>query len=286
MLLTPELDEALARYEIEGIRCGIETVRQLYPEERADSLEIGGSLIAFTGVGSPLSQAYGVGAFASVTQDDVGRITEFYESRNATPRVFVTPLADPALGRELSKAGYAPVEYENVLVCDDFSHALRDNRIGIAADLEAWARASVEGFLDRVSLRPDDDRVARVLAFSEGVCALEAREGETVVATAAMDVRGECSALFAGSTLPGFRSRGWHVALIRDRIARARDSGTRLLRATAKPASGSERNFHRCGFLTLYTRVLWERKPQQTLLTFFEKCAEDGARIRCNVQPS
>jgi GNAT superfamily N-acetyltransferase len=265
VLLSEELDEKIRRSEIEGIRCGIEAVRRLYPEECADSIEVCGGLVAFTGVGSPLSQAYGVGTVAHVTDDDVRRITEFYESRNATPRIFVTPMANPTLGRALAAAGYAPLEYESALVCDDFSYGLRDERIGFASDLAAWACASAEAFMDRETLRPDDDRIALILASSRGVCVLEARDDDTIAATAAMDVRGESSALFAGSTKPDFRGRGWHTALVRDRIARARDAGARFLRATAKPASISERNFRRCGFVTLYTRALWERKAQPAL---------------------
>jgi hypothetical protein len=260
VLLTRELDETIRRCEIAGIRSGIETVRRLYPEERAASVEIAGGLAVFTGVDSPLSQTYGVGTLAPVTAEEVAQITEFYQSRGATPRVFVTPMADPTLGRILAAAGYAPTEYENVMASDEFNaHALYGNRIGVARDVGEWARASAQGFTDLETLAPGDERIARVLAFSEGVSALEARDGDAIVATAAMDLRGECSAMFAGSTMRGHRQHGLHLALIRDRIARARDGGARLMRATARPASSSERNFHRCGFVTLYTRVLWER---------------------------
>ena len=115
--------------------------------------------------------------------------------------------------------------------------------------------------MDVEILKPDDDRIAILLASSDGVCALAGYEDDTIVATAAMDLRGECSAFFAGSTLAAFRGRGWHLAMIRDRIARSREMGVRFMRATARPSSTSERNFHRCGFETLYTRVLWERSP-------------------------
>jgi GNAT superfamily N-acetyltransferase len=259
VILTRELDEAIRQYEIAGIRTGIETVRRLYPEAGAESIEVGGGLLAFTGVESPLTQAYGIAR--PVSDEEIAAITAFYETRGATPRVFVTPLADASLGRGLAAAGYAPCEYDNVMASDAFdAHALRDARIGIAADLGAWAHASTQAFMDVDALKPGDDRIASVLASSEGVWPLEAREDGAIVATAAMDLRGECAALFAGSTMPEFRNRGWHLALIRDRIARARDAGARFMRATAGPASASAHNFHRCGFVTLYTRAVWERK--------------------------
>lgn len=258
VLLTRQIHEAVTRGEIEGVRCGLDAVHRLYPQEGATSLDIAGGLAAFAGAESPLSQAYGIGTRTRVGAEEISRITAFYQSRNAVPRIFVAPLADPSLEVALVAKGYRPAEYENVLVCDDFSAALHDDRIAVASDSQAWARASAEAFTTQNAPGPADTRIAMVLASSEGVCALQAREGDVIVATAAMDVRGEWSALFAGSTISNYRNRGWHTAMIRDRMARARAAGARLLRATAKPNSVSERNFRRCGFTVLSTRALWE----------------------------
>lgn len=264
VLLTRELDETLRRAELAGTRCGVETVQRLYPEVGAASIEVAGGFALFTGTDSPLSQAYGVGVAMPVTVGDVDRITDFYQTLGASPRVYVTPLSDATLGAALASAGYAPSEYENVLASRDFdANAIRDERIGVAADLAAWARASARGFTDADELAPGEDAIAVILASSDGVVPLEAHEGDAIVATSALDVRDGCAALFAGSTMAAHRGRGWHLAMIRDRIARARDAGATLLRATARPASVSERNFLRCGFHTLYTRVLWERKRQR-----------------------
>lgn len=259
MLLTRELNEAIRLSEIAGIRSGIAAVQRLDPSACAEGIDLAGGLVAFTGIDSPLSQAYGIAVSVPLAEDEIAVITEFYESRGATPRVFVTPFSDPGLARGLAAAGYAPSEYENVLASDDLaSHARRDERIGVATDLGAWSRASAQGFMNGAAA-PGDEVIAEILSSSEGCISLEGREGTAIVATAAMDVRGECAAFFGGSTLPDHRGGGWHHAMIADRIARARDAGAHLLRATARPASSSERNFIRCGFQTLYTRVLWER---------------------------
>jgi GNAT superfamily N-acetyltransferase len=263
-VLTQEIDEMLRRAELAGTRQGVETVRRLFPEVGAESIEVAGGFARFTGVDSPLSQAVGVGVCVPAGDADVATITEFYESHGATPRVFVTPFADASLGAALAAAGYVPAEYENVLASRDLdTHALYDERVRVAANVEEWAHASARGFVEREAPAPGDEAIALVLASSEGVVPLEVREHETIVATCAMDVREGCSAFFAGSTLPSHRRRGWHRTMIRDRIARAREAGATLLRATAKPGSISERNFQRCGLLTLYTRTLWERKQKR-----------------------
>jgi hypothetical protein len=265
VLLTRDLDETIRHAEKAGIACGIQTMQRLWPDVGATSIEVAGGLVVFTGVESPLSQAYGVGLDGPVSYDDIVAITEFYESCGATPRVFVSPLSDPTLARGLASTGYAPLEYENVLAADDLaSKGHRDDRVSVAQDLAAWARASASAFMDGKPLVSGDDFVGLVLASSEGVCALEIRNQGGIAATAAMDVRGDCSALFAASTLPTFRGRGWHLALIADRLVRAHEAGASFARATAKPGSASERNFHRCGFVTLYTRALWERKLRRS----------------------
>jgi len=261
MFLTTELESAILKSERAGIRTGIATVQRLYPETGAEYLEIAGGLVAFTGPKSPLSEAYGVGASVPVTDSDVARITEFYRSRNAKPRVNVTPLSHPSLATALAAGGYAPAEYVNFLVSDDFrSHAVHDPRVSPAADLDAWGIASTEAFSDGAHEQSADTRIASILVQSEGVLPLEVRIDGAIAATAAMDVRDGCATLFAGSTLPKFRGRGLHLALIRERIARAAGAGARFLRASADPGGRSERNFRRCGFIALYTRTLWEHR--------------------------
>lgn len=257
--LTRELHDAIERASVDGMRGTIAAVQRLFPEAHAESIDVAGGVAAFAGAASPFSKAIGLGTFLPANADDVACVSQFYESRNVTPRVFVTPLADPGLGIALARAGYTPAEHDSVLLsADPDRHALRDDRIAVASDILTWARASADGFADR-ERNLHGDSLARTIGEAQGVLPLEAREDDAIVATAAMSVRGECAGLFAGSTLRAFRRRGWQVALIRDRIARARDAGARIIYAAAEPASQSERNFHRCGFVTLYTRTRWDK---------------------------
>jgi hypothetical protein len=259
------IDEAILRDEVEGGRRSIEAAGRLDPNVGATSIEVAGGLVGFAGVGSPFSQALGVGTRGPVRASDIARITEFYESRGAAPMVFVTPASDPTLQRELTAAGYVPGEREQSLMASDdlVIHARRDARIGVALDITAWAKASATAFIERERLEPGDEVIAMILAATEGTIALEVRQCDEIIATGALAVNGECAALFAGSTLTAFRRRGWHAALIRDRVARAREADARLVRATAGPGSASEQNFVRCGFVRLCTRVLWERRAGQ-----------------------
>jgi hypothetical protein len=258
--LTRTLDETIRRREIEGIRKSIEATQRLFPELEAAGIEIAGGIARFNGFDA-LSEAFGLGTLAPVGSDEVSQLTEFYASRNSTARVFVTPMTHPSLARSLALAGFAPAEYENVLVSDDFeTYARYDDRIAVATDLDAWAIASMRGFMGDEPAETGDPRFGLILASADGIVPLEGREGGAIVSTAVMSLRGECAFFFAGATVGGSRRRGWHLATIHDRIARARDGGARIMRATAAPGSASERNFLRSGFRVLYTRSLWERR--------------------------
>ncbi|MGB6522951.1 MAG: hypothetical protein WBE83_14385 [Candidatus Cybelea sp.] len=258
MYLTRTLDETIRRCEIDGIRKSIEATQRLYPELDAAGIEVAGGIARFNGFDA-LSEAFGLGTLAPVGADEISRLTEFYASHNSTPRVFVTPMAHPSLARSLALAGFAPAEYENVLVSDDLeTHARYDDRIAVATDLDAWALASMRGFMGDEPAETGDPRFGVVLASADGIVPLEGREGSAIVSTAVMSLRGECGFFFAGATVAGSRRRGWHLATIRDRIARARDGRAQIMRATAAPGSASERNFLRSGFRVLYTRSLWE----------------------------
>lgn len=261
MYLTRALDETIRRCEIDGIRKSIEATQRLYPELEATGIEIAGGIARFNGFDA-LSEAFGLGTLAPVSADEVSRLIEFYTSRNSTARVFVTPMTHPSLALNLSLAGFAPAEYEDVLVSDDLeTYARYDDRIAVATNLEAWAMASMRGFMGDEPAESGDPRFGVILAAPRGNAAVEGREGGPIVSTAVMSLRGECAFFFAGATVSGSRRRGWHLATIHDRIARARDGGARMMRATAAPGSASERNFLRCGFRVLYTRTLWVHGP-------------------------
>jgi N-acetylglutamate synthase-like GNAT family acetyltransferase len=250
--------ELLERGAIDGLRECVAAAREAAPHLNADALEIAGGIAAFAGRESPLSEAGGLGVFLEATPQDVALLSQFYLDRGASPRIVVTPLSSFALTDALAQDGYRPIEYQNVLVraadCGE-----RDARIGVAADIPAWAFASASGFLER-DAGADEALVGTIIARAATMIPLEARVDGTIVATAAMDVRGELAGLHGASTMPVARQRGWHNVLILDRVARARELGARYVYGIANVGGASERNFRRLGFEILHTRTLWERR--------------------------
>jgi hypothetical protein len=251
---------AIERADVLGINACVDSARRIHRELCAQALTIGSGVAAFAGVESPLSQAVGLGMGVAISDNDMERVTAFYEERDTTPRVLVNPNADLSLPRALARAGYVPAEYENALGADLAQvRGARDVRIVEASDRIAWGILSAKGFLGTDDVPEGASTVGEIVGCAEGVIALECREDGVVAATGAMAVQGELAGFFASSVLPPFRGRGWQTALILDRLARARESGARFGRASAAVGSASERNFLKCGFCVLYTRTMWER---------------------------
>ncbi len=259
------LGASIERPDIAGMRACVASAQRVAKHLGARSINILGGIAPFAGASSPLSEACGLGIFCEdVRPEDVERLTAFYRELGTPPRVLVSPLATTTLGGELTRAGYRPVEHQNVLACDIAAlECERDYRIVESRDPHSWGLASATAFTEPLEGLPSADAilVGTIIASVSTVTTLEVRADGAAIATAAMDVQGELAGLFAGSTAAAARGHGWHAALIRDRLARARERGARFARASAGVGSASERNFRRAGFHVLYTRTVWERSP-------------------------
>lgn len=267
VLPTCELADLIEASECSLLRGFYEAAQRLRPASGFECLEIAGGVATFMGNPSPLSQATGFALDSPITRRDVERITKFYHDRGAPSRISVNPLADPSLERELAGAGYAPRVRNNALAIDlSTATAKRDERIADEPDAVAWGRASSSGFSSRYASADGGLFLATTIASAHGVVALSARNGDGIVATSALLVQGKLASFIAGSTLDSHRARGYHRAMILDRLARARELGARYARASAPIGSTSEKNFRACGFEVLYTRDTWEL-PKPTTAT-------------------
>lgn len=258
-----QVDRALALAceigERNGLRRCMESGQRNFPKLGVEVRDLAGGILAFSGVGGSLSEGTAIGVESDVSGGVVDQITAFFRSHKCAPRLTVSPLTNPDLAPLLVRAGYVPVEYQNTLVADlAVVEGAHDERIREMRDPQTWAEASARGFCDG---DPDSGSLTvSLLIATGGATALEARDGDAIVATAGYAFEEDGIALFAASTVPSHRRQGWQQAMIRERIARAKDAGMRFARVSAVPLSDSERNFRALGFVPLYTRVTWELK--------------------------
>jgi len=256
--VTREFCDAIERAEVRSLEYCVRNALQRFTQLNPASRAIGGGLAAFAGVNSPLSEALGVGLWERAGRDEALALTEFYRKRGAQPRVRVSPHADPAFVLALLDLGYAPLEYENPMVAElQTLGAQRDPRVAEMRDPQEWSRATGSAFLDGAPCDDSNLLVGLMICTIPQTTALEIRDNGAIVASGCMEVEGDIAAFFGAGTAPAYRNRGLQSALIADRAARALERGAKYGRVTTRPASISEQNFRRIGFVPLYTRTLW-----------------------------
>ncbi len=243
-------------------RCG-QALVTAHPEMNACTEDIAGGCAIFAGVGSPITQAIGLGMNGPVTADDMMRLEQFFESRGARVEVECCPFSHPTLREQFDRRGYHVLEWSNVLCQPIGAETLSEEplpegllvRQGAPEEAELWCSLLCLGFADEVgdatlTLMPAGRALfgaasAGFLAFVDG----QAAGGGVIWLSDGV------AGVMGASTLPAFRRRGAQSALLRARLDFARRHGCDLAYTITAPGSGSQRNVERAGFRVAYTRT-------------------------------
>ena len=242
-------------------RCGQALVKA-HPEMNACTLDVGGGCAVFAGVGSPITQAIGVGMGGPVGEDDMVALEDFFHSRGARVEMECCPLCDPSLREHFDRRAYRVLEWSNVLYQTlntlPSPEPLAPGvvvRQAAVEEAELWCSVLCLGFADEMgdaalTLMPAGRALfgaatAGFLAYVDGQAA-----GGAVIFT-----HDGVAGVMGASTLPAFRRRGVQSLLLSARLDFARSQGCDLAYTITAPGSGSQRNVERAGFRVAYTRT-------------------------------
>lgn len=252
-----------------GASCGFALARTK-PESDACVETIAGGRAVFTGIGSPITQATGVGLDGPVTAEEFARLENFFFGRGAAVNVETSPYADPSLFSHYSKNGYCATEFTSVLVHRIEEHersaSNRSDSAGVviepvnAARLDLWVRTVCAGFAEHHPVTPELLEIMELFGGSNGATLYLANVDGATAGGGALFVRDGIAGLFGASTLVDFRRRGVQRELIRTRMEAARQAGCEIALTFARPGSISERNIMRNGFAVAYTRTKFTRE--------------------------
>jgi hypothetical protein len=262
----PLADLALARRleqtEGRGNAAFVEAQAARDPNSGAIWKTIGGTMAMFAGVGSPLTQTFGLGIHAPLTAPDLDKIERFFQSRGASVFHELSPLAgvDP-LGM-LATRGYRPIELSSVLYqpIDGWKARAANPAIttrtvgGDEADL--YARLAARGWSESPEVQPFIEGFARI-SLERAACFV-AELGGTPIAAGAVFLHEGVALLAGASTVPEGRRQGAQLALLDTRLRFAASKGCDLAMMCAAPGSASQRNAERNGFRIAYTRTKWQ----------------------------
>jgi hypothetical protein len=236
---------------------------QLYPGSGALAEPIAGGYAVFTGVGSPMTQAVGLGMKGTVTEPEMERLEAFFEVRGSPTQIDLCPLADPSMFEQMGLRGYRIREFSNMLV-----RPLRDVGVRPGADGalsvqqctpsedDLWASTVAHGFAENLMVSEENMLVLKSLFHRpDSICLLAWLEGRPV-GGGALAMHEGVAALYGASTLPSFRRRGVQKAIILTLLSHAVEGGCDFAYTLTKPGSVSQRNVERQHFSVAYTRAV------------------------------
>jgi GNAT superfamily N-acetyltransferase len=211
---------------------------------------VAGAYAMFDGVGSPLTQTFGLGLFAEVGEAEFAALEAFFQRRGAEAYHEISPLAAPALLPHLNERGYQPIEFTGVMFRPvtgalpgaPAAAGLQVRRVK-ADEADLWAGIAAEGWSSESAELVDFIReMGQISARAASTfCFLAELDGQPVAA-GGLSV-GEGVALLAGaSTIPAARRKGAQRALLEARLRFAAEQGCDLVMICAQPGSASQRN--------------------------------------------
>lgn len=257
--------------EADAGRACAEALRNLRPEIPVAIEQVAGGIALFAGVGSPVTQAIGVGMDEPVAEAELDRLEDFFWSRGTPAELEVCPLVDLALYQVFAQRGYRLTEVSNVLIRplplgDEFPPIAPGVTVRPAEQNEAllWTSTVAQGYAEHFPVTEPLLNTMQAFFYRGGLSNFYlAFVGTEVAGGAAVAAYKGVGGLFGASTLPRFRRRGVQSALLAERLRWAQAQGCDLAVSIAQPASASQRNIERFDFRVAYTRTKLARsKPQ------------------------
>jgi hypothetical protein len=192
-----------------------------------------------------------------VTEEEIAEIEAFFFSRGAAVSLDLCPHADMTLRDVLVSRGYRVAEMNNVLV-----RGLQpDQHWPVGADVRPalndaeYARTVTCGFFGRDLVTDDEFRLGRTLFHMPCATPLTAFIDGQTAGACGLSVRNGVASFYGDATLPAFRNRGVHSAMIAARLNLAVSAGCDIATAGTQPGSISQRNYQRLGFEVAYTKA-------------------------------
>jgi hypothetical protein len=260
-------DLALARRlemtEGRGNAAFVDAQAKIDPASGAIWKQIGGTFAMFAGVGSPLTQTFGLGLFERLLDKDLDAVERFFGLRGSAVFHETCPLAGVDVFARLSTRGYEPCELSTVLYQPidgntriDSNPALTVRRVD-RSESALYGRISASGWSEHPEVLPFIEGFSK-LSLECATCFVAERAGQPI-ATAALFMHDGTALLAGASTVPEGRRLGAQNALLGSRLRTAVSQGCTLAMMVAAPGSASERNAERHGFRIAYTRTKWKR---------------------------
>jgi GNAT superfamily N-acetyltransferase len=224
--------------------------------------DIAGGIATFSGIDSPITQAFGVGLFGPVSDGELDQLEDFFFSRGAPVALELCPFIHPSLIGLLKARPYRLEEFSNVLVRqlrprETIATPESDLKVRAALPQEStqYSEVVAEAFSEYLPVSETLRRVIESFSRRPSGCCFLALAGNEIAAGGCVSEDQRLAEFYGAATLAGFRKRGAQSLLIAARLQWAVEQHCDLATTTTQPGSSSQRNYERAGFRVVYTRA-------------------------------
>ena len=203
-------DVALARRleatEGRGNAAFVDAQARIDPSSGAIWTTVAGTSAMFAGVGSTITQTFGLGIHQALIEKELDTIEHFFRSRGSAVYHEVCPLAGVDVYAVLARRGYMPIELSTVLYrsIDAERGSLEPGvaRPQATAVTRSCADGTIaaQGWSEHPEVMPYIERFAK-LSLACATCFFAERDGEPI-ATAALFMHDGTALLAGASTVP------------------------------------------------------------------------------------
>lgn len=233
-------------------------VARLNPAGGARCERIAGAYAVYLGPGHMLNQGLALGLAGPMTEADLDRL----ETVLGTPTtVELSAGADPSVAPLLAARGYRVHLFQQVWMRDLPAGEDLEPRTALEVrplrpgEEALFGKVVFAGFMETDDLDSVDPTPFAATTSAEGTtCFLAFADGVPLGAGTA-GIAGDVATLSGTSVLPRFRGRGGQGALIRARLAFAREQGCVLAASATLPGTHSQVNLERAGFRVAYPKL-------------------------------
>src|SRR6185503_19550978 len=161
----------------------VEAQARIDPASGAIWKRAGGTFAMFAGVGSPITQTFGLGIHEPLTDMDLNGIERFFTMRGSAVFHETCPLAGVDVFRKLAERGYRPCERSTVLYQPIDSTTRIENTSGLhvrivsPSEEKLYGRISAQGWSEHPEFMPYIEGFAK-LSVTVATCFVAEKDGE------------------------------------------------------------------------------------------------------------
>jgi len=271
ILSTPAAEQArvLERALAECSAATARAMAKLDPASGASVLQVAGGLAIFAGRGSPLTQGLAMGLNGPVGAAELDTMERHLRAGGSgSTQLEVCPFVDPSLGALLASRGYRVNEWQLAWTCaipeaPGAPEAPQDERLVVRrtrpGEEDLFFRCVLSGFLETEDVPEAALALMRPAGHADGMELYLALLGDEPIGGASLARVGGVAFVNGCGVRRAFRRRGAQGALLRARLARARELGCTVGYSATLPGTSSRRNMERYGFRVAYPKIVMLR---------------------------